>query len=547
MKPLQRFRRILIADKNDFYQLLIFAILAGLISLSIPLGIQSIINFIQAGQYSASWMVIVFFVIVGVSLVGVLKIYQFRISENIQQKIFVRASFDFVSRFPHIKHTALHNESTRDMANRFFDTINIQKGTAKFVVEILTALLQIIFGAILLSFYHVYFAFFGLIILVVLCFIFYFGFNNGLQTSLKESKIKYKVAHWIQEVARNYLSFKNGHAFDFALFKNNILVDKYLILREAHFKVLRSQFIQLTVFKVFITGTLLIVGGILVINQKMNIGQFVAAEIIIITIVIAVEKLFTGLELFYDLLTSLEKLGSVVDLELEDYRETIFKIENKPIKLETLNMFYKFPKSDENFLKNINLTIEAGEKVLITGKNGSGKTTLIRLLSRIFEPTEGILLINDTNSKKFSSDDYRANIGVVTAMDTPFEGTIYENIVCGNKDINNEELNKILKFLELDHIIKGLELGMNTFLFTEGKQVNASTIQKILLARCLVVKPNILFLEEPVDKIDSPFSDHIIEALTSADFKPTLVVVSNDERWKLRCNKIISIDKGQII
>lgn len=547
MKPLQRFQRILIADKNDFYQLFIYAILAGLISLSIPLGIQSIINFIQAGQYSASWIVIVFFVIVGVSLVGILKIYQFRISENIQQKIFVRSSFEFVYRFPHVKTAQFYNESTRDMANRFFDTLTVQKGTAKFIIDILTALLQILFGVVLLTFYHVYFVFFGIFILIFLFFIFYINFHKGLETSLKESKLKYKVAQWIQEVARNYLSFKNGQAFDFALFKNDNLVNKYLGFREAHFGVLKKQFTQLTVFKVIITGVLLIVGGILVINQKMNIGQFVAAEIIIITIVMAVEKLFSGLELFYDLITSLEKLGSVTDLELEEKKQAIFKMENQPIKLETRQLSYKFPFQDDYLLKNINIKIEAGEKVLITGKNGSGKTTLIRLLSRLIDPTEGQLLINDSNYKKIDYDDYRSKIGSITAIDTPFEGTIYENIVCGNNNITFDKLQEVLKFLELDEIIKNLEFGLNTPLYSEGKQVNASTLQKIMLARCLVNKPKILFLEDPVDKIDKEYSDKIIESLTNDAFKSTVVVVSNDPRWQIKCQRIITLKNGQIV
>lgn len=547
MKPLQRFRKILIADKSDFYQLLIYAILAGLISLSIPLGIQSIINFIQAGQYSASWMVIVFVVIVGVSLVGVLKIYQFRISENIQQKIFVRSSFEFVYRFPHLKTIQLQNESTRDLANRFFDTINVQKGTAKFVVDTLTAILQILFGVLLLTFYHVYFVFFGLFILVFLFFIFYLSFMDGLSSSLKESKFKYKVAHWIQEVARNYLGFKNGSAFDFALYKNDKLVTKYLSYREEHFKVLKKQFVQLTVFKVVITGVLLIVGGVLVINQKMNIGQFVAAEIIIITIVMAVEKLFSGLELFYDLLTSLEKLGSVTDLELEENRTSLFQIEPKPIQIETSNLSYKFPKNDYYLLKDINLSIQPGEKVLITGKNGSGKTTLLRIMARMIEPSDGQLLINGMNFKKYTYDDYRSHIGVITADDTPFEGTIYENIICGNKDVSKQDLQEIIKFLELDKIIKELELGLETPLYSEGKQVNSSTLQKIMLARCLVNKPDIVFLEDPVDKIDHDYGDKIISALTQPSFKATLVVVSNDNRWRSKCNRIINLENGQIV
>ncbi len=167
MNPIDRFKKLLIADKKDVYQLLIYAVLAGLISLSIPLGIQSIVNFIQAGQVSTSWIVLVFGVVIGVAFVGILKIMQFRITENLQQKIFVRSSFEFAFRFPNIKFNQLYDFSPPELANRFFDTISVQKGFSKLILEVSTAALQIIFGILLLSLYHSFFIFFGIILLIL--------------------------------------------------------------------------------------------------------------------------------------------------------------------------------------------------------------------------------------------------------------------------------------------------------------------------------------------------------------------------------------------
>ena len=107
MKPLKRFKNLILIDKQDIYQIILYSIIAGLISLSLPLGIQSIINFIQAGKVSTSWMVLVLIVVIGVAFVGLLKIMQFRITENLQQKIFVRSSFEFAYRFPKIKFNQL--------------------------------------------------------------------------------------------------------------------------------------------------------------------------------------------------------------------------------------------------------------------------------------------------------------------------------------------------------------------------------------------------------------------------------------------------------
>lgn len=548
MTPLERFKNLILIDKRDIYQIMLYSLFGGLISLTLPLGIQSIINFIQAGKVSTSWGILVIVVVIGVILVGVFKIMQYRITENLQQKIFVRSSFDFAYRFPKIKFNQLYNQYPPELANRFFDTLSIQKGFSKLLLDISTAILQILFGMILLSLYHPFFILFGLLLLGLLYIIFKGNFKIGLETSLKESKFKYKVAHWIQEIARNHLSFKNQNLFEFSLNKNDILVSDYLNYREKHFKILKKQFIQLVGFKTIITAGLLIIGGILVLNQQMNIGQFVAAEIIILTIITAVEKLFGGLELFYDVLTSLEKLGAVSDLEVErENKLQNFLIENEDITLEVKNVSYKYPESEIPILNKINLTINPKDRIVIKGTNGSGKSTLIRLLAKILEPSAGILFVNNINIAKINIGNYRSKIGLITRDDSTFEGSILDNITCQNQSIKMSEINYILEKVQLIDFIKTLPLGLDTPLFPEGKQINASVAQKIILARCILSKPEILLLEDPINKVDKEHSIKIIEFLMNENNPWTLVVTAGNENWEKQATKTITLENGQIV
>jgi len=543
MTPLKRFKKLIAIDKKDIYQIFLYAIFAGVISLSLPLGIQSIINFIQAGKISTSWIVLVAIVVLGVSLVGILKIMQFRISENLQQKIFVRSSFELAYRFPKIKQSEYYNQYPPELANRFFDTLNIQKGVSKLLLDSSTALLQILFGIVLLSLYHSFFIFFGVLLLLLLYFIYKANFEIGLTTSLKESKYKYKVAHWLQEIARNHISFKNLNAFEFSLAKNDTIVNEYLGYREKHFKVLKKQFIQLIGFKVLLTAGLLIVGGLLVLNQQMNIGQFVAAEIVILSIIAAVEKLFSGLELFYDVLTSLEKIGQVVDLEIEENNTTskYSLADSSELSIETKDLTYYYPNSEHPTISNVNLKIEAGEKVLLKGDNGSGKTTLLRILARLFEPTSGTLYINNTNSKLHSLEEFRSKIGFIALNESPFDGTIYENITNNNPNITLEQVHAVLEKVKLTDNIKNLPKGLDTHLFPQGKQINSSVIQKIMLARCIINSPQVLFLEEPIDKMDEKTAKEIIDFLTSPENNWTLVVIAKHPYWEEKCTKTISL------
>lgn len=545
--PLQRFYSLLKLDRKDISQIFFYAIFSGLVSLSLPLGIQAIINLIQAGRVSISWIILVLIVVIGVALVGILSLMQLRITENLQQKIFVRSSFEFGYRLPKIKFEALYNQYPPELANRFFDTLTIQKGTSKLLIDFSTALLQIIFGILLLSLYHPFFIFFGVLLAFLLYSIFRFSFEAGLSSSLKESKYKYKVVSWLQEIARNNFSFRKQENFEFALEKNNQLVEEYIYYREKHFKVIKRQFTQLIGFKVIITACLLLIGGYLVLNQKMNIGQFVAAEIIILLVINSVEKIIIGLESLYDVLTSVEKIGQIVDLKMEEPREANSDYCFTNLSIETENLKFKYPEATDNVLNDINLKIEPSEKIYLEGINGSGKSTLIRILSGFIQPTSGSFFINDDTYRKIDVAQYRSQISTITHGETPFEGTVLENITMNNPSISNKDIKWAIESVQLGSFIKTLPEGLETKIFPDGRQLSSSNAQKILLARSIVNKPKILFYEDPLDKMDEEASKEIVDFLTNSSNQWTIIVSSKNNYWEQKCSRKITLQNGKII
>ena len=545
--PLQRFLSFLKIDRKDILQVFFYAIFAGLVSLSLPLGIQAIINLIQSGRVSVSWIVLVLVVVIGVALVGILSLMQLRITEDLQQKIFVRSSFEFSYRLPKIKFEELYNQYPPELANRFFDTLTIQKGTSKLLIDFSTAFLQIIFGIVLLSLYHPFFIFFGISLLILLYSIFRFSYNSGLSTSLKESKYKYKVVSWLQEIARNNFSFRKKDNFEFALSKNNDLVSQYLSYREKHFTIIKRQFIQLIIFKVIITAGLLLIGGFLVLNQQMNIGQFVAAEIIILLVINSVEKIIVGLETFYDVITAIEKIGQISDLKTEDFniKESDYCFTN--ISLETENLRFKFPDATDYVLDKINLQVLPSEKIFLEGGNGSGKTTLIRILSGLLQPTSGSFFINDDTYRKIDLSHYRSHIGTVIQGETPFEGTILENITFNNPLVSQEDIKWAIENVKLGEFIKSLPEGLDTKIYPEGRQLTSSNAQKIVLARSIVSKPKLLFYEDPLSKMDEKVANEIIDFITNPGNKWTVIVSSKNTYWKQKCQRIITMNEGKIV
>lgn len=545
LTPWQRFLGLLRLEKREIFQIFYYAIFGGIVSLSLPLGIQAIINLIQGAQISTSWIVLVVAVTIGVIFSGALQLMQLRIIETIQQRIFTRASFELSYRFPKIKMIELREYYPPELANRFFDTLTIQKGLSKILIDVPTAILQIIFALILLSFYHPFFIIFGILLLLLIYIVFKFTAQKGLETSLVESKIKYKVAHWIQEVARTVVSFKLSGNTSLAMSKNDALVDKYIEARENHFKILILQFTQMIGFKVIVTASLLLIGGALVLNQEMNIGQFVAAEIIILLVIASVEKLIIGLESFYDVLTSIEKIGQVVDKELEsqDGEKPLFK-DGLTVELDEVS--YEVANRKKPIIKNISLKIKPKSRILIVGESGAGKSSLLRLISGVIEPTAGNIYVNNLALGSLHLNHYRSQLGLSLSEETPFEGSIRENLIFGNDKIKDSKIFEILDIVGLSQFLKEQANGLDTILNAEGKQMSYTIAKKIILARAIIKEPKIMILEDPLDQFNLEETVSIIKYLTDSARPWSLIVVSSKKSWRTECSQTITIDKGEI-
>ena len=290
ISPWTKLFNLLKLERRDILQVLYYAVFAGIISLTLPLGIQAIINLIQGAQVSTSWILLTVLVTLAVAFFGVLQLLQLDIVENIQEKIFARASFEFIYKFPKIRVSELEGKYPPELSNRFFDVIALQKGMEKLLLDFPAAVIQIVFGLILLSLYHPFFIGLGIVLVILLYIFFKISLEKAVDTSIMESKAKYQTAFWIQQVAANFKTFKNTPN-EYEQERNNEYVEKYLKYRQKHFKIVKNQFKQLVAFKVILTLGLLLIGGLLVLNQQMNIGQFVASEIIIVLIINSIDKM----------------------------------------------------------------------------------------------------------------------------------------------------------------------------------------------------------------------------------------------------------------
>ncbi len=550
MTPVKRLYRLLAAEKKDIFYVYVYAALIGVLSLSLPLGIQAAIELISGGVVFSSIYVLIAFVILGVLGSGILQVLQITIVEYLQRRVFTKAAFEFAFRVPRIKMEAVLNMHMPELMNRFFDVLTLQKGLPKLLIDLSTGVIQILFGLLLLSFYHPFFVFFGLILLLILFGIFYATGPKGLRSSIVESKYKYKVVYWLEEVARTLYSFKLSGNTTLPIKKTDYNVNNYLKNRSTHFSILIQQYTYVLIFKAVVTGGLLIIGSILVIQKEITLGQFVASEVIIILILNSVEKIIMYTDTVYDMLTAVDKIAHVTDLPLESSGGIDIpklQLKNLGLSVRMKNLSYTYPNSKHPSIKNINLKIGRGERICISGPGASGKTTLTNALAGIHTNYDGILTYNSYSLRDLDSTYLRDKIAKNVSQEDIFEGTVLDNILLGKPFASLGLAMGAIEKVGLSDFVHSLPEGLATPLLSGGKGFPSSVINKLILARCLAKDPELLILNDFFNNFQKSERLKLIQLLTDPENKWTLVVISNDPMVMSACDRVIYMEEGAIL
>ncbi len=546
--PWQCLGRLLRVDKREIGHIYLYALVGGAISLSLPLGVQAIINLISGGQIATSWGVLIAFVTVGVGFSGALQVMQLALAENIQQRLFARSALEFAYRIPRVTYDAASGRYLPELVNRFFDTMTVQKGLAKLLLDIPLAILQIALSLILLAVYHPFFIAFGLFLVILLLLIFRYTGQRGLATSLEESSYKYKVAFWLEELGRNQGTFKMIGRTDMPLERTDELVGKYVDARKAHFKILLGQYSAMVVFKVVLTLLLLAIGGALVMNEQMNLGQFVAAEIVILLLINAVEKIILNIASVYDVVTALEKIGQVTDIELERTGglQILSTSVDQGLEVRVKDLRYRSGWSERNVLDGLDLHLAPGEKVCIGGTTGAGRSTLLRILGGGIPAAAGSVTLDGHSMTSLDLEHVRSMIGDSLSDENVFSGSVMDNITVGRKWITEDQLIEACKVTGLFDQLAMLPHGLLTQLDPQGARLPRSLVKRIVLARGIIGKPRLLLLEDSLKDWEPEQREQLLGWITAAERPWTLLVVSNDKWVQERCSRVLELKNGRL-
>jgi len=541
-----RVAQLLARDKRDIFILFIFAGLSGIFALSLPLAVGAIVQQVQGGLVLQPVVVLIGYVVAATLASGGLQILQLRVVERIQQRVFARLALEFTFRVPRIRYETAMQEDLPETMNRLFEAIAIQKSLSKFLLDTSTALLTVFAGLLLLTFYSTTFTLFGALLLLVLGAILWFSGPRGLETSLMESKYKYRAVHWLEEQARAFHAFKFAGRSPLGIQRMDEVLSGYLTYRGKHFQVLMQQTIAVVLFRTVVVGGFLVIGSQLVIGRSISVGQFVASELIVVTVLIGVEKLILSMSTIYDILTSAEKAGYVSDLPLDEAGGNALPAASSGMSVDLRGVIYRFHPGARDVLCGITMRVQSGERVAITGYEGAGRTTLLKLISGLLGDFAGTVLFDGLPLRTLDRVVLREQIGQYLSATDLFDGTIMENVSVGRLGIDTAAVRQAIADVGLTRDIEEMANGLDSQITHGGRKLSHNTAIKMLFAQAIAGAPRLLVIDDLFQNLQGDDRRRLIDLLLDRSRATTVVAVSHDPSLLARMDRVIVLQDGAI-
>ena len=543
MPPFRRLIGLLRAEKKDIGLVFVFAIGVGLFTLATPIVAMAVVNTVAIGILVQQLLVLCVALFLALSVAAVLQFLQTMVVEFIQRRVFVRVAEDLAYRLPRVSLQAFDRQHGPELVNRFFDVLTVQKAAATLLLDGITIALQVIIGLILLGYYHTYLLGFDLILIASLIILFTLLGWGAVRLAVRESIAKYAVAGWMEEMARHPIAFKTAGGPQLAFDRVDVLTRHYLLTRGDHFWVLLRQMGFALFLQVAANVSLLAIGGWLVIQEKLTLGELVAAEIVVTLVVATFAKLGKQLEAYYDLLAAVDKLGHLIDLPLERSDGVRHQSHTGGISVSVRDLAYQYEGANKPALRPLNLSIEPGERIALTGPNGVGKSTLIELLFGLRQPKQGRVEIDGVDLRSLRLDTVREHVAMVHRIEV-IEGSIYENIRMGRDTITLTEVLDALEKVGLREAVMAFPDGVQTRLWTGGSPLSLGQANRLMIARAIVGQPRLLILDESLDHMDQEIRDTVWPAILGPEPAWTVLVVTHSEEVAARCTRRIHLERG---
>lgn len=517
---LARLNSILMFEKGDIFKVSLFAFAVAVLSLVIPIAVENLVNTVAFGVLLWPLLVIEGILCVCLALAASIKAMQFYLVECMQRRLFVFTVNKLSGNFPRVNLDDMDRYQGSSIAYRFLEISTLQKSMASLLLDALGIIISSLVGMVVLAFYHPFLLGFDLFLICVCSVIFLLLGWGGIRSSLKESHEKYEMADWLEWLLGSPKTIKLHADANFATQKSNLFLLNYLSSRKYHFQVVWRQTLFALGLQVVANALLLGLGGWLVINRQLTLGQLVAGELIVTLIVASLAKFGKYAEIFYDLITSAEKLGVLADLSVQREGGSVLQKTQAGIDVRIIQPVLKQDKQ----LSGRDLHFFPSERVAILGPDAN---VLFEMMSGLRYLKNMHIELDGTDVRGIAMQKLDGQIGLISTPEI-FPGTLFENISLGRQFVGDVEVREALDRVGFLKKSMSLSNGLETMIGKDRMVISGQEEILVTIARVIAGKPRLLLVDKIVDLLDFESRNRILTDLVDPGSKWTLLVSSNN-------------------
>ncbi len=541
--PLLHLVALLRPERTDVFAVIVFSATIGLLMLATPVAVQTIVNSVALGGLVQPLVVIVALLMLALSLAAVLFGLQIWTIELLQRRLFVRLVASISGRLPHVSLAEYDTGHGPEIVNRFFDVITIQKAAPKLLIDAIGMFLGVFIGLMVLAFYHPILLAFGVLLFVTIMFIVLGPHRRAEHSAIDESSAKYAVASWLEEIARSPRTFRIGGSRRWNVEMTDALTRRWVQTRSDHFRILFSQILGALLLQVVASTALLGIGGLLVMNGSLTLGQLVAAELIVTGVVSSIANVGKYLETWYDLIAAVHKVGQLLDVDVEQSGgQTTMAASTGGASLEFVNVSLKGTRGHTLF-SGVELSIQPGERIGITGPRSVGKSSLVELLWRLGEPTTGSIRLDDHDLRDLDLDGLRTQVAIISAIEI-VHGTVRENVSLQRDGVTEDDVRSAIESVGLEDAVSELPNRLETTLHPHGRILSSGEVRRLMLARAIAGSPSLLAVDNIFDGSPPEVHEVVFDMLFDEARPWTLLVVSDLPEVLERCDRVLHLSRS---
>ncbi|AXH33869.1 ABC transporter ATP-binding protein [Francisella opportunistica] len=479
----KQIKAVLKIPKHTVYTLVIYSILLGFLSLTIPVSVQTLVNLVGINLSIRPIISLITILFILLTAAFFVRVFQLKLIEDIQRKVFVETVLRIISSIYRVDFNDLIKINVREKINRAFELKFLQKSVSVIFIILLDIFLQTVFCVIILAFYHPMFLVFDILLITCIVLVIFIPMRAGYEAGLRESNSIYDIVYWLEERTAEFLSFRQRPE-ESSIKKADAKLCNYLDARANFFSVVFRQHIYIGLTYIFINILLLGIGSYLIINGQLSIGQLIAAEILVNTVLLGLLKFSQYLYDCYGFMVAIRKILDLLEISKKDQptsEHRIAKLENKVNSLEiTLSKSQK-TKFDytQNHFNNLCLTTHEAQRLLNAFCDDN---------------SEGIVKINNVCLSNYSKEEIFNKIHIASGIEI-VAGMVLDNL-CEN-DFSQEKLKYLSELLDafgISFLEKYFDKEIDSQTIKYNLEFDTMVVLKMNLIRAILKQPKLLIL-----------------------------------------------------